>query len=306
MRLDFLGLEAFLAIAERGSFHRAAAHLSITQTALSHRIRKFEEQLRVRLLTRTTRQVTLTPEGLALLPRARGLLDEARGLFAELSTQADARQVSLAIGCLPTVAVHVLPGVVAEFRKTYPATAIRIFDNSAREIAEQVQKGEAAFGITILSTSRWDLEVRPLAKEPFMLICPADHDLAARRWVNWSELEGLPLIRVSAQTGNRLLIDDALGARSEAMTWMYEVQHVASAVSLVGAGVGLTVLPRVALALAGEPRLVAIPLRNPSITRMLGAVTRRGAPLSGPAEDLLRLIEARLVRANRRAAGIHE
>jgi DNA-binding transcriptional LysR family regulator len=301
MRLDFLGLEAFLAIADRGSFHRAAAHLGITQTALSHRIRKFEDQLRVRLLTRTTRQVTLTPEGLALLPRARQLLDEARTLFTELSAQADARRASLVIGCLPTVAVHVLPGVVAEFRKTYPLTAIRIYDNSAREIAEQVQKGEAEFGITITGTRSWDLEVRPLAKEPFMLICPADHGFAERRWVNWSELEGSPLIRVSAQTGNRLLIDDALGARSEAMSWMYEVQHVASAVSLVAAGAGLTVLPRVALALAGAPGLVAIPLRNPGITRTLGAVTRRGVPLSAPAEDLLRLIEARLAKVSKRA-----
>ena len=263
-------------------------------------MRKFEEQLQGRLLTRTTRRVTLTPEGLALLPKARQLLDEARDLFAELGSQANARQESLAIGCLPTVAVHFLPGVMAEFRKAYPSMAIRIYDNSAREIAERVQRGEAEFGITILETGRWDLEIKPLVKEPFMLICQANHSFARRRWVNWSELEGVPLIRVSAQTGNRLIIDDALGARSEAMTWVYEVQHVASAVSLVAAGAGLTVLPRVALALAGEPALSAIPLRNPSITRMLGAVTRRGVPLSAPAEDLLRLIEGRLAKVNRR------
>jgi hypothetical protein len=77
----FLGLEAFLAVAERGSFHRAAAHLSITQTALSHRIRKFEEELREKLFIRTTRSVALTPAGLALLPRARQFLGEARELL---------------------------------------------------------------------------------------------------------------------------------------------------------------------------------------------------------------------------------
>ena len=147
MRLDFLGLEAFLAIAERGSFHRAATHLGITQTALSRRMRKFEEQLQVRLLTRTTRQVTLTPEGLALLPKARELLDEAKELFLELGSQANARHESVAIGSLPTVAVHFLPGVMAEFRKAYPGTVVRIYDNSAREIVERVQRGEAEFGI---------------------------------------------------------------------------------------------------------------------------------------------------------------
>ena len=52
------------------------------------------------------------------------------------------------------------------------------YDNSAREIAERVQKGEAEFGITILGTSRWDLEIKPLVKEPFVLICPASHAFA--------------------------------------------------------------------------------------------------------------------------------
>ena len=126
MRLDFLGLQAFLAIAERGSFHRAAAHLGITQTALSHRIRKFEDELREKLFIRTTRAVSLTPAGLALLPKARQLLDDAESLFAELGSRADSRHENVAIGCLPTVAVNVMPTVIAAFHKAYPTTAVRI------------------------------------------------------------------------------------------------------------------------------------------------------------------------------------
>src|SRR5215813_609530 len=76
MRIDFLGLQAFLSIAQRGSFQRAAAHLNLSQAALSHRMRKFETDLGVRLLTRTTRQVTLSPAGLELLPKARRMLEE--------------------------------------------------------------------------------------------------------------------------------------------------------------------------------------------------------------------------------------
>ena len=294
MRVDFLGLQAFLAIAERGSFRHAATHLGITQTALSHRIKKFEEQVQVTLLTRTTRQVALTPAGLSLLPKARQLIEQAQLLFDELSFQAGARQENLAIGCLASAAIHFLPGVLAEFHQSYPAMAIRIYDNSANEIAERVQKGEAEFGITILGTNRWDLEMTPLVKEPFVLICREDHEFARQRSLRWSQLEGVPLIRVSARTGNRMLIDDALGGRSETMNWAYEVQHVASAVSLVAAGVGCTVLPRLAINIAAEPALVAVSLRDPSITRTLGAVTRRGVPLTAPARKLLKLIEIRL------------
>ncbi|HEY5278808.1 MAG TPA: LysR family transcriptional regulator [Pseudolabrys sp.] len=74
MRIDFLGLEAFLSIAERGSFQRAAAHLNLSQTAISHRMRKLEDELRLTLLARTTREVTLTRAGIASCRRHAGRL----------------------------------------------------------------------------------------------------------------------------------------------------------------------------------------------------------------------------------------
>lgn len=296
MRLDFLGLEAFLAIAERSSFRRASAHLGITQTALSHRMKKLEDHLGVKLLLRTTRQVSLTPAGLELLPKVRTLLDDAHQVFADLAAEANARQERIAIGCLPTMAIHFLPRVLSDFAAAHPSVSVRIFDNSASEIAERVQKGEAEFGITILSSNRWDLEIKPLIKEPYVLVCPSDHRFARSGSVRWSDLEGHPLIRISAQTGNRILIDDALGSLRERMSWLYEVQHIASAVSLVEAGVGLTVVPRVAIDAFRATNVAAVALRAPGVTRTLGAVTRRGVPLTPLADALLKMIEQHLGR----------
>src|SRR5262245_50762478 len=144
-RPDFLGLEAFVAITERGNFRMAAAHLGITQTALSHRMRKLEAYLGVSLLHRTTRRVSLTPSGLSLLPRAKTLIDDAHRTFADLGAEAAVRQERLAIGCLPTLAIHFLPQVLREFAADNPDIQVRIFDNSASEIAERVQKGDAEF-----------------------------------------------------------------------------------------------------------------------------------------------------------------
>src|SRR4051812_25278057 len=87
VRIDFLGLEAFLSIADRGSFHLAAAHLNLSQTALSHRMKKLEDDLGVKLLARTTRQVALTPAGQDLLPKARRMMDEISASFAALRQQ---------------------------------------------------------------------------------------------------------------------------------------------------------------------------------------------------------------------------
>jgi DNA-binding transcriptional LysR family regulator len=300
IRPDFLGLQAFVAIAERGSFNKAAAHLGITQTALSHRIRKLEDYLGIALLHRTTRQVSLTPSGLELLPRASRLIAEAQGMFAELSADAAIRQERVAIGCLPTLAIHFLPEIIAKFAAKHPATLVRVFDNSASEIAERVQRGDAEFGLTILATSRWDLEMKPLVKEPYVLVCRASHPAARQKSVRWSDIQGERLIRISTQTGNRALIDDALGPATERLRWSSEVQHVATAVAMVAAGVGMTVVPRSTIAVVRAQNLACVPLRSPSVTRTLGVVTRRGVPLSVLGASLLKLIERSIAAGPRR------
>lgn len=290
MRLDILGLQAFLSIAERGSFRAAAQHLNLSQTALSHRIRKLEEHLGVRLLARTTRQVALTPAGVELMPRARKLLDEMGAAFDGLRMQAINAGERIAIGCLPTVAVKCLPKVLARFRDAYPETGVRIFDNSANEIAERVQRGEAVFGITIVAANRWDLDLRPLAREPFVLVCRRGMPLSERSRLTWSDIPGLPLVRISAETGNRILIDDALGSRRDQLNWRYEVQRVTTAVSLIRSGIGYAIVPQLAYDVMADSDLVVIPLDEPTVHRTLGVVTRKGLPLEPRARTLLGFI----------------
>lgn len=302
MRIDFLGLHAFLAIAERGSFQLAAAHLNLSQTALSHRIRKLEEDLGVKLLARTTREVSLTQAGLDLLPKVKDTIASLSVSLDELRREGRSRQETLAIGCLPTVASGRLPLALRLFRERHPDVVLRIHDNSATEISDQVQAGTIEFGITLVAAHRWDFDIEMLIKDPFTLVCPDNHPLASQPSVSWSELADVPLIRVSQQTGNRMIIDDALGSRRESLSWRYEVLHVQTAVSLVRAGVALTVIPRLALDSVDERGLRLVPLRNPSITRQLGIISKRGAPLSPLADELRRTIVQTFTKAQQDAA----
>lgn len=288
MRIDVLGLQAFVAIAERGSFRAAASHLNLSQTALSHRIRKLEENLSAPLLLRTTRQVTLTPEGAALLPKAQQLFGEVGLAMAGLRGAPKQQATRVAIGCLPTIAMHVMPSVLAKFAALQPEIVVRLYDNSASEIAARVQAGEAEFGVTIVAANSWDLELKPVVKEPFVLLCHPAMKLASARSLTWAQVQDVPLVRISAETGNRILIDDALGAKRDMLDWRYEVQRVSTAVSLVKSGVAATIVPRLAMA-DGEKGLRAIPLRAPAVKRTLGIVTRRDVALSPPAKALVRL-----------------
>lgn len=290
MRIDFLGLHAFVAIAERGSFQHAAAHLNLSQTALSHRIRKLEEDLGVKLLSRTTREVSLTQAGLTLLPKVKEAIEGLAGSLDELRREGRSRQETLAIGCLPTVASGRLPRALQCFQEQHPEVFIRVYDNSASEIAELVQSGAVEFGITMVAAHRWDFDIELLIKDSFILVCPEDHPLASHSSLSWSDLADEPLIRISARAGNRIIIDDALGSRRESQRWRFEVQHIQTAIALVRTGVALTVVPRLSLDTVDEHGLKLVPLKNPSVTRQLGIVSKRGVPLSPLADELRKII----------------
>lgn len=294
MRIDFLGLHAFVAIAERGSFQLAAAHLNLSQTALSHRIRKLEDDLGVKLLARTTREITITPAGLSLLPRVKSMIDELTVSLEDLRELGRIRQERLAIACLPTITAGLLPGVLAIFRDRHPDVMLRIHDNSATEIAELVHEGAVEFAISLISAHRWDFDIQALARDPFVLVCHESTSFGEARGVSWADIAGFPLVRVSTLTGNRMMIDDALGSRRESLKWAYEVQHISSAVAIVRAGLAMTVIPRLSLNAAGMVGLRVLEIWNPGVTRQIGIISKRSAPLSPLASELKDMVACAL------------
>lgn len=294
MRVDFLGLEAFLSIAERGSFKRAAAHLNLSQTAISHRMSKLEGDLGLKLFARTTREVVLTRAGIDFLPKARKAIGELEQSFDDLKQQGDKRRDRLDIACIPILAVNSLPPILGRFRKAQPRAQLRIVETPSAAIYELVQSGEVEFGLSVIQTNRWDLDVEPIASAPLVLACPAGHALARKKSVTWADLHKLPMIRVSQKTAIRPMIDEALNKERIGVIWQYEVQHVETAVNLVEAGLGFAAVLSIDIALHRGRGVVGVPLRGPKLTCTYGLVTRRGTPLSPPAAILRDLLIAEL------------
>jgi DNA-binding transcriptional LysR family regulator len=306
MKIDFPTLEAFVSVAEFGSFTRAAQHLNLSQTAVTHRIIKLERNLGAKLLQRSTRDVRLTRAGSEFLPKLKAILGDLNGELLRLRIEAAAIEVPLlSIACLPTIAMQLLPNAIEAFNLRNPTVAVRVFDTSAAEIAPLVTQGTAEFGLTIVAAGNEELSTEPLFTEDYLLVCPAGHPLGNRREIRWSDIGNEKLIRVSPQTANRFIVDQALGGESEEKNWMYEVQHTLTALRLVRAGVGLTVMPRCAVEALNDGEISYSPLTRPKVTRTIGILSRRAVPLSMLAQSfraclLSTSLATTRVRSNRR------
>ena len=293
MKIDTLGVQAFVAIAEQGGFQKAADTLHITQTAVTQRLRNLENFLGVTLIERTTRSVALTRIGREFLPQARRLLAELSMALTEIRETGRALRGDVSIACVPTVGVQYLPRILQEYALRYPDNRIKVLDHASSGVAEAVLRREAEFGINIAGAIAPELASVPLLEDEFMLICREDHALARKRRVTWKQLEPHPLIFAGQVSGNRVLLDAALANDGLTLNFNYEVQRSATAVGLVEEGVAAAVVPRLAMQKGAYPRIRVIPLVEPVITRSLVLLSRKSAKLSPAAQALYDMFRER-------------
>ncbi len=285
-------LQAFIEVTEKSSFRAAAESLFISQPALSRRIDKLERDLKCQLLERTTRRVSLTAAGRQFLSHAQAVMDELGLAYQGLEARVAARSGKVSIACVPSVANHLLPSVLKDFARTHPSVRIRVIDESAPTVLDSVREGHADFGLSFLGSQDTELDFTAIRGERYVVVVPKEHPLARRKTVAWRQLEKEPLVSVSSSSGNRLLIDSAFAKTSKRPTIQYEINHVTGAINLVAAGLGVAIVPGLALNAQLHTGLVGVPLVDPAITRTLGLIVRKGDKLHGVAQVLADTLSA--------------
>lgn len=288
--LEFSDLQAFVAVAEPLSFRAAAAQLFISQPALSRRIDKVEGVLKVRLLERNSRRVTVTEAGRQFLEHARASIAEMQVALGTISAAAAHRSTVVTVACVPSVANHVLPDALQVFSAQFPDVRLRVLDESGTQVVQSVLRSEADFGVNFIGVQDADLDFKAIYTEPYVLALQRGHPLAGQRTVSWSALRGSRLIAVSARSSNRILLDNALARLEERPVVFCEVNHVTAALALADAGVGVTAVPALAYSALRYPSLVTVPLVEPEVKRTLGLIARKGTVLSAPAQALYELL----------------
>ena len=286
MNFDLNDLLAFRAVAELGSFRKAAESVHISQPAFSRRIDKLEQALGARLLERTTRRVNLTAVGRDFDRQLRQILDALDTTLLGIRGVAATRMGEVTVACVPSAVNYFLSGVIAAYHQRYPKIRVRIIDDSANEVLIAVARGEADFGLNFVGAQENDVEFEPLLEERFVAACRRDHPIAKKSQVSWQELAQYDYISAGKASGNRLLLDQALAGIKDQPQSMYETQHGTTMIGLVEAGLGVAVVPAMAMPSADHPLLVSVPLVDPEVRRKMGLIRRRSSMLSPAAQQL--------------------
>jgi DNA-binding transcriptional LysR family regulator len=291
MNFDLADLRAFVAVAEMNSFRAAADSIHLSQPAISRRVEKLELALGIKLFERTTRSVVLTAIGRDFSRKARSLLDDLENSLLSMRGAAATQLGEVVIACVPSAVYYFLPKVLLEFHAQYPRIRVRIIDDGANAVLKSVTGGEADFGINIIGIQEPEIEFQAILTESFVVACRRDHPLAMKSQVTWTELGQYEYMTVDKSSGNRLVIDLALASTNVRLRWSYEAKHISTLIGLVEAGLGVAVVPRLAMPMGEHATLTTVPLVEPTVDRAVGLIRRRGRELPPSARQLYELIE---------------
>lgn len=269
-------LQSFRAVVREGSFTAAAKKMHMTQPAVSLHIKALEEELKARLLDRDGRGVRLTPAGQVLLESADAALaslQEAARRIAEI--QAPERG-TVVLACGDTVALTLLPPVLTRFRKTYPLAELHVRNHGSRAILELIVNREADIGIVTrppwIDPALWS---RTLLEDQLVLILPKKHPLAEKKRLGLRDLQGEAAVMLAKPAETRALIDRGLRDVGVELTLVMESGNLEVVKTYTASGLGLSIVPEMALTAMDRRRLVVRPLPGSFPARRIAVVRRK-------------------------------
>lgn len=244
-------LRYFLSLVETGSFTKAAQACLITQPTLSAGIKRLEEQLGVELFVRSNKRVFLTTAGTRFLPRAKAILHEVNMAAAEIE-QIEAANV-LRLGVLQTLPAAVVAGLLKAFSAKHPGLRFDLFDGTEQELLNRLDERGIDYALSLQRVE--DGQSVPLFQEGYRLALPLDHPLAAEREIRGEDLANDSMIvrtRCEALSETSRHFTD----RNVRPPLVYRTAQDERALAMVGAGVGVTVMPDGYIA----PDVVRVPM----------------------------------------------
>ncbi len=293
--LNVSRLRILTEVAYRGTLSAAAHELSYTQSAVSQQIAALEAEAGMQLLERHPRGVSLTAAGQTLVAHAEGVLAGLDAAEAALAAIKGLRGGRLRMASFPTAGATLMPIAIASFRTSYPDVELTLAEGEPEEIAPRMRAGEFDLALLFEFTGEQSVlaaeETRvELLADPLYLALPREHRLASGRRLRLSELAGESWVQTSSESAcARHVVRRCLASGFEPKV-SFESDDYQTVQGLVAAGVGVALIPALALPAVREDVVIRALSPAPPVRRVIAAAPP-GARLIPAATAMLGILE---------------
>jgi DNA-binding transcriptional LysR family regulator len=285
--MDISALQAFIAVAESGSFSRAAERIFLTQPAISKRIAALEQEIGARLFDRVGRKSHLTQAGEALLSRTRAVLGELEDIKRDITNLSGTIAGELSLATSHHIGLHRLPGPLKRFHETYTKVRLNLHFMDSEKACNAVAKGDLELAVvTLPPAADAPLRIEKIWDDPLDIVVSPDHPLAQTPHVHPEMLLNYPAILPGPGTYTREIILNAFGSLRDRIQVGMATNYLEVLKMLAAIGLGWSALPRTMI----DGGLKVVQIEKMKIRRELGIVTHEKRTLSNAGQAMIRII----------------
>jgi DNA-binding transcriptional LysR family regulator len=292
--LSLARLKVLAEVVSRGSFSGAADALSYTQSAVSQAIARLEAETGATLVVRDRRGVRPTAAGATLLEHAHAIFAHVQAAEDELAALLGLRGGRLRVASFPSAGATLMPGAVATFRRRHPHIELSLAEGEPEDIAQRLRAGEFDLALLFVFPGEAEITEGPLSTtqlfdDPMHVTLPAGHRLVAQETISLADLSDEDWVQTSsASPCARHVVRSCLAAGFEPRV-SFESDDYATVQGLVAAGVGVALIPRLALG-SEHPHVVVRPLDPSSPTRQIVVAIPAGPSAAPAARSMMRIL----------------
>jgi DNA-binding transcriptional LysR family regulator len=294
MRLvELYQMRYVLAVADHGSFTRAAAALHVVQPALSQGIRRLENELGLQLFDRIPRGIRPTVAGEAFIHHIRRALADVERAERAVAELRDLKAGRVTLGLTPSATIAILPRLLETYRSEYPGIQVEVIEEMTDALVDLLAAGRVDLALVSLPIDATEITAEPLYDERLALTIGRDHRLVGAESVALADLVEEMWILPYRRHGVRRLIEEACAAAGFTPRIAVELTGLGPIKELVQRGLGISVLPPAVVAPEASLGLLAVvPISSPTIIRTVGVARRSEDQLTRAAAKMLAMVRA--------------
>ncbi|SDC22462.1 DNA-binding transcriptional regulator, LysR family [Paenibacillus sp. UNCCL117] len=283
--MEFRQLQYFVKVARKQHVTQAAEELHVAQSAVSRQIHQLEKELGVPLFVQKGRNLQLTPVGKLFLSRAESILSDLERAVSEVHEFMDPEQGEIRIGFPHSLGIHLLPTVVARFRESHPKVKFRLRQGTYNSLIRDVMKGEIDLSfISPLPEKHSHVTGELLLQEELFAIVPQGHALSGQEVIRLEQLKDESFVMFSEEYSLRSIVLEACAQAGFTPHIGFEGEETDTIRGLVAAGMGVSLLPDMALTEISQLQPTKVKITEPTVTRSVGLIRRSGDKLPLVAE----------------------